>query len=115
MPTFQFYVGKARVDTVRGADANELERKVKHWAESTAAASNDGDDGAPSGPAGQVKLKAYILMGCLRFFHIITFALITYGKCIEIKSKKYEKPPKLIGMVMDCPKKKKHVLFYQMF
>jgi hypothetical protein len=31
MPTFIFYRNKMKVDTMRGADPNALEEKIKQW------------------------------------------------------------------------------------
>lgn len=31
MPTFIFYKNKTKIDTLRGADPNALEEKIKQW------------------------------------------------------------------------------------
>jgi hypothetical protein len=37
MPTFVFYSDKVKVEMMRGANPQELEQKVRHWAETAAA------------------------------------------------------------------------------
>jgi thioredoxin len=56
MPTFLFFVNGTKVDQLKGADSAELERKVKHWADSTAQSA--GSDGQPVVP-GQMELSTF--------------------------------------------------------
>uniref|UniRef100_A0A914US68 Thioredoxin-like protein 1 n=1 Tax=Plectus sambesii TaxID=2011161 RepID=A0A914US68_9BILA len=55
MPTFNFYVNKTKVDSLRGADPDQLAQKVKHWAESVG-----GGTGEASPVVGQIDLTSFI-------------------------------------------------------
>jgi len=56
MPTFNFYINKGKVDTLRGANPTELENKIKKWIESSAS----GAAGEESEVNGQLDLFGFI-------------------------------------------------------
>uniref|UniRef100_A0A915JL08 Thioredoxin-like protein 1 n=1 Tax=Romanomermis culicivorax TaxID=13658 RepID=A0A915JL08_ROMCU len=68
MPTFIFYVKKAKVDSLRGANPTELEAKVKKWSE--AAGSSGLNDETQCEVPGQMDLTGFISKNeceCLNF------------------------------------------------
>ena len=59
MPTFNFYSNKIKVDTLRGANAQELDQKVKRWAETaTGGASSVAREPCPQ--PGQLNLMNHL-------------------------------------------------------
>ena len=52
MPTFMFYRNKTKIDSLRGADQNALEEKVKKWYDAGA----EGDESEECAVKGHVSI-----------------------------------------------------------
>ena len=75
MPTFMFFRNKTKIDTLRGADAGNLEEKIRKWYGS-------GDENEDESVVkGQVSMHIFFCYSLLIFTHSLTFFLSSVVNC----------------------------------
>ena len=78
MPTFMFYRNKTKIDSLRGADQNALEEKVKKWY----------DAGAEGDESEECAVKGHVSISSVRSQNLVTLIFTETTFCQHENTKR---------------------------